>query len=377
MSTPDPKDVTPESSALESSAPESMVLRAFLRLRSSGFQLGVSEYMAALKAVEGRFAETAEALEETLKLLWCHSLAEQSHFEPIWNSIQAQVNAQKRHKPPFPNPKKPPPPPDPPQMLREPDRPPPENLPEKRPEPELASLPVQAPYILTGDEERSTPQAYYPISRRSMVYNWRYLRRPVADGPLDVLDIAATIRQVTRQGFYLSPVYVRQERNKARLLLLLDQNGSMTPFHHFTRDLVETAQQESSLKPENVGAFYFQNVPIVSVYKDPYLTEPTPLSAVLSHCNNETSVLIVSDAGAARGYRTPDRVRGTARFLYQLKRHTSLIAWLNPMSAQRWVGSSAEIIANSVPMFQMDNDGLSNAIDVMRGQPLKHSYSSS
>ena len=384
MSTLDPKDIALEGIVLEGIvlegiALEDILLRAFLRLRSSGFQLGVSEYMAALKAVEGGFAETAEALEQTLKLLWCHSLAEQSHFEPIWNSIQAEINAQKRRKPPFPNPKKPPAPPQaPPQTVREPDPlPPQESLPEKRPEPELASLPIQAPYILSGDEERSTPQAYYPISRRSMVYNWRYLRRPVADGPLDVLDIAATIRQVTRQGFYLSPVYVRQERNKARLLLLLDQNGSMTPFHHFTRDLVETAKQESSLKPENVGAFYFQNVPIVSVYKDPYLTEPTPLSAVLSHCDNETSVLIVSDAGAARGYRTPDRVRGTARFLYQLKRSTSLIAWLNPMSAQRWIGSSAEIIANSVPMFQMDNDGLSNAIDVMRGQPLKHSYSSS
>lgn len=359
--------------------PEDYVLRAFLRLRSSGFQLGLNEFKAALSAIEGGFGEDFDALAESLKLLWCHSLAEQSHFEPIWASIQDQASVQKRRRPPFPNSKKPQ---TPPQTLPQPmweaePPPPPDKLPKKRPEPELASLPVQAPYILTGDEERSTPQAYYPISRRLMVYSWRYLRRPMADGPLDVLDIEATIQQATRQGFYLSPVYVRRECNQARLLLLLDQNGSMTPFHHFTRDLVETAQQESSFKPENVRVFYFQNVPAASVYQDPYLTEPMLLSTVLSSCDNETSVLIVSDAGAARGYRTQDRVRGTARFLYQLKRYTSLIAWLNPMSAKRWVGSSAEIIANSVPMFQMDDNGLGNAIDVMRGQPLKHSYSSS
>jgi len=357
--------------------PVNLVLRAFLLLRSR-FQLGVGEYMVALKSIEGGFGDEPDALAETLKLLWCHSLREESHFESIWPSIQAQVSARKRRKPPFPNSKQPPvQAQEPTQTVQDPDLAPPlENLPTQRSNAELASLPIQAPYILTGDEEWSTPQAYYPISRRSMVYNWRYLRRPKADGPLNVLDVEATIQQVTRQGFYLSPVYVRQERNQARLLLFLDQNGSMTPFHHFTRDLAETAQQESSLKPENVEVFYFQNVPTGNVHTDPYLTESTPLSLVLSRCDNETSVLIVSDAGAARGYRTQERVRGTARFLYQLKRYTNLIAWLNPMSAKRWVGSSAEIVANSVPMFQMDNDGLSNAIDVMRGQPLKYSYSS-
>ncbi len=353
------------------------VLRMFLRLRSNGFQLGIGEYRAALEAIEGGFGKDPEALAETLKLLWCHSPAEQTYFDPIWESLPKQVSVQKRRKPPFPGNKKTQPAyPERFQEMWEPDRSiPQESLPPKQPDLEMASLPIQAPYLMTGEEEQSTPLAYYPISRRSMVYSWRYLRRPVADGPADVLDIEATIRQVTRQGYYIAPVYTRRQRNNAHLLLLLDQNGSMTPFHHFTRDLVETAKQESSLIPENVEVFYFQNVPAGSVYQDPYLTEPLSLNEVLGRCDGGTSVLIVSDAGAARGYRMRERVRGTARFLYQLKRYTSLIAWLNPMSAKRWVGSSAEIIANSIPMFQMDNAGLSNAIDVVRGQPLKYSYS--
>ncbi|MEO0374650.1 MAG: VWA containing CoxE family protein [Cyanobacteria bacterium P01_A01_bin.17] len=359
--------------------PQELVLRVFLRLRRSQFKLGVSEYMAALNAVEGGYGETLDALEDTLKLLWCHSLGEQSQFDPIWVSVQAQVRANRPRKPPFPGGKKvklssseasdvtkgidysq--------QRIQEKEI-------RKKAETEFGSLPVQAPDLLFDDEDRSTLQSYYPISRRSMVYNWRYLRRPVADGPLDVLDINATVQQVTRQGFYIAPVYVRRERNAARLLLLLDQNGSMTPFHHFTRDLVETAKEESSLSSENVGAFYFQNVPSGSVYRDAYLTESVDIDQVLETCDAGTSVLIVSDGGSARGYRTRGRVRGISRFLFQLKRYTSLIAWLNPMPKNRWEGSSAEIIANSIPMFQMDNEGLSNAIDVIRGQPLKHSYS--
>ncbi len=360
--------------------PQALVLRLFLRLNKSQFKLGVGEYMAALQALEGGFGPDLDRLEDTLKLLWCHSLAEQSQFEPIWQSETAQLRVRQRRKPPFPGGR---PPrtaqperlPEPqPEMEPSPLPPPPLG---QHPEPGIGAVPVQAPSQLAIDEEPSTLQAYYPISRRSMVYNWRYLRRPIADGLQDVLDIAATLQQVTRQGFYLSPVYKRRSRNDARLLLLVDQNGSMTPFHHFTRDLVETAKAEGALEPDHVRAFYFQNVPVGSVYQDPYLTEPVGLKAVLDSCDAGTSVLLVSDAGAARGYRAKDRTRGTIRFLLQLKRYTTLIAWLNPMPKHRWVGNSAEIIANAVPMFQMDNDGLSNAIDVVRGQALHSSYSAS
>lgn len=60
-----------------------------------------------------------------------------------------------------------------------------------------------------------------------MVYLWRYLRRPIADGSADVLDVAATIDQVARQGFFLAPAYRQREVNRARLLLLIDQDGSV------------------------------------------------------------------------------------------------------------------------------------------------------
>ena len=57
------------------------------------------------------------------------------------------------------------------------------------------------------------------------------------------------------------------------------------------------------------------------------------------------------------------------RFLVQLKRRTTLIAWLNPMPQSRWASTSAQFIARLVPhMFQMDRDGFGNAIDALRGQ---------
>lgn len=348
--------------------PQNLLTRAFTTLRQKRFQIGVGELLAARQAVEGGFGEDAEALAATLKLLWCHSPSAQIQFDAIWKDLLASSTPKSLEKPsdaelaPEPRPGRG----EEPQELQQPQLPQ-DVVTESTSALELAALPTKAPSMLTQNEDTSVLQAYYPISRRSMAYGWRYLRRLVADGVADVLDEEATIEQATRQGFYLAPVYRRRERNQAQLLLLLDQNGSMTPFHRFSRDLVETVCYESDLQGENIKVFYFHNVPAASVYKDLYLTEPVELKTVLSQLDNETSVLIISDAGAARGYRKLERIRATTSFLFQLKRHTTLIAWLNPMPEARWIGSSAEILANLVPMYQMDNDGLDNAIDILRG----------
>jgi uncharacterized protein with von Willebrand factor type A (vWA) domain len=153
-------------------------------------------------------------------------------------------------------------------------------------------------------------------------------------------------------------------------MLFIDQGGSMVPFHRFTRDMVETACYESTL--EQVYVFYFHNVPAEHVYLDPYRTKPIELRQALAQCSDDMSVLIVSEAGAARGYRRRERIRDTTAFLSQLGRRTSLVAWLNPMPVDRWPGTSAQIIAYLAPMFQMGPDGFSNAIDIVRGQPLYH-----
>lgn len=346
------------------------ITRLFFRLRRRGYPLGMDEYHAALKAADAGYAQDEVALIELVQILWCHSRSQQSQVVPIWQDLQREskkqdvLPAEREDKiEPSPLSSKPvedvkPPQPDPEPLIKEV---------EVQPKPEVASLPVQAPFAPIERESILSLQNYFPLSRRSMVYGWRFLRQSIADGCRTVLDISATIQKVTEQGYYLAPVYRRQQRNRARLLLLIDQNGSMMPFHRFARDLVETAQEESPLQKENVQVFYFHNVPASHVYQDLYLTSPVSTKEVLGQCDSDTSVLIVSDAGAARGYRRQERIQDTTRFLLQLQKQTRLIAWLNPMSRLRWAGSSAEILSYLVPMFQMDRFGFGNAIDVMRG----------
>jgi len=208
--------------------------------------------------------------------------------------------------------------------------------------------------------------AYAPISRLSMAYAWRYLRRPVIDGPADFLDVPATIKLVAHQGFFLRPVYKRRHSNHAHLILLIDQGGSMTPFRSITRDVADTAQQETSIK--EVKVFYFHNIVTDIVYEDEYLTKWSDLDVALEHCDVDTSVLIVSDAGAARGTNDQERVEATEQMLAALKRRTPLVTWLNPMPRVRWESCSAEAISELVQMFQMNPDDFSSAIDSLQGR---------
>ncbi|AUB80293.1 hypothetical protein THSYN_04540 [Candidatus Thiodictyon syntrophicum] len=174
------------------------------------------------------------------------------------------------------------------------------------------------------------------------------------------------MERAARQGFFVRPVLRRRATDHGHLILLVDQGGSMVPFHRLTRDLVQTAVQ-SGLR---VDLGYFQNVPATRVYLDPHRTRPLALERLLADCTAETGVLLVSDAGAARGGADPRRLQASARVLVGIRRRTGCVAWLNPVPWDRWPGTGAALIALLVPMFAMDEDGFGHAVEVLRGQPV-------
>ncbi|NCR42413.1 MAG: VWA containing CoxE family protein [Microcystis aeruginosa W13-11] len=352
--------------------PKQMLDEVFKLVRQD-FQIGVSEYLAALKALAGGWGEEEEELRETLQLLWCHCFSQQEQFYGIWDTVKISLKTiepndklEKESK-----------------SLEKTDSdtqievtkttiPSETNSLEWQTTYRLGTAPTRAPFITT---ETETPNAFptdFPLSRRAMVYHWQYVNRPVKDGSEDILDVDQTVEKAAHQGFFLSPFYTRRETNHVHLLLLIDQNGSMTPFHYLTRELVETANCESTLEKENLNVYYFHNVPATSIYQDPYLTKSILLAQVLEMCKSNTSVLIVSDGGAARGFRRFERFEATNRVLADIKRKTNYIAWLNPMPQNRWERTSAQLIAYRVPMYPMNKQGLSNAIDTIMGKTLSH-----
>lgn len=214
-------------------------------------------------------------------------------------------------------------------------------------------------FILSGD--------FFPVTERQMKYNWRYLRRMRREGQMTELDVEATVEQIGRQGVLLNPVFVPRLVNKVELLLLIDQDGSMVAFHALSRRFKETLLGGSHLS--KVGVYYFHNCPGDYLYNDPSHQKAELISNILNYEGSDrTSVLIFSDAGAARGGYSEERYNVTKEFIGKLQNRVRYIAWLNPVPKECWSGTTASDIARLAPMFEVSRRGMQNAIYVLRGR---------
>jgi uncharacterized protein len=207
----------------------------------------------------------------------------------------------------------------------------------------------------------------FPITKRQIKYNWRYLRQMIREGQMVELDVEATVKQIERQGLLLNPVFVPRLINRVEILLLIDQDGSMAPFHALSSLFKETLLDGNRLS--KVSIYYFHNCPSDYLYNDPSHQKAELVCNIVNFfCSERTKVLIFSDAGAARGGYSEERYNLTREFISLLQKRMRYIAWLNPVPKQRWLGTTAGKIALSVPMFEVNRRGMLNAINVMRGK---------
>lgn len=238
----------------------------------------------------------------------------------------------------------------------------------------------------------------YPLTAREVAQAWRHLRRPVRSGPARELDVEATIAARARRGVATPPVLVPQRRNAVRLLVLIDRQGSMTPFHGYVDYVVGAIRHAARI--DDVQAVYFHDLPgsladkkaldetpnpfrpdldeVLSlieplrdgrIYDEPTLTAPRPLEDVLAGITATTAVLVISDAGAARRQLDIVRLADTIGLVKALRTGSAGVAWLNPVPREQWARTTAGQVARHVPMFPFTRQGLYQAVDALRGRP--------
>ena len=152
-------------------------------------------------------------------------------------------------------------------------------------------------------------------------------------------------------------------RQKSRLLVLVDRQGSMTPFTLLIKAIVHSLSEEKL--SDRTCFYYFHDCPEEFLYRDSHLFNAVPTASVLDKQAKESSVLIISDAGAARGFYDQERVADTKLFIEIISRYTSRYAWLNPMPQNRWQGTTAQDIANMISMFPLNCEGLNDAVNIL------------
>ncbi|MDF0555630.1 DUF4114 domain-containing protein [Kamptonema sp. UHCC 0994] len=223
----------------------------------------------------------------------------------------------------------------------------------------------ESSFILTSE--------YFPVTKRQMKQCWRFLRRPIREGPPVELDVEATVKRVGREGIMVSPVLVPRRVNRTELLLLIDYGGSMVPFHALSRRLAETAVRGGRLGKADI--YYFHNCPVEYVYPAPHSPAAKRIGDMVEGMRSDrAAILIFSDGGAARGGWSQERIELTKEFLEEVKKKVRYVAWLNPMSRQRWQGTSAEEVEKLVPMFEMTRRGLQAGINLLRGRAARQEF---
>jgi hypothetical protein len=371
-----------------------LIWELFQKLRRRGFPLTPDDYETLRQSLQAGFGwSSKEALRDLCNSLWAKSRQEQEILTALFNqlapknedwqlsSVQVEkdfdaTNSSKKEQH--------------------------QDIPEFQEREEIVTesrsgLPPISLKDVQLSERRFIFVPQFPLTYREVAQTWRRLRRPVRVGPPTELDVEATIARRCQQGIAASVVLRPRRRNVARLLLLVDRQGSMTAFHRFCEEVCTAIQQAGRL--EETVIYYFHNVPAEGadeqvlellsddklfpvldtilpkitplktgyLYEDSDLLSPIELEEVLQKHAADAFVVVISDAGAVRKYYNVVRLLDTISFIKALRAYTLNYVWLNPLPKSYWKDNTAAQIARHVPMFPLNREGIQQAVNVLRG----------
>jgi len=387
-------------------------------LRKSGdFSLGIEEYYALIEALQGGFGLNKQQgtidkdkLLEVCKLLWLKPNHSPYEFETLFNEFIAKIGRKQQTQPknndnPTPNEdsnKNP-------SGNKNPDvdnsqgdknaqsidnqknKTEPDNkTSQQTPQPKNEKTDSEPQAVKISSENASGENAstagtekdknrrfvftenYFPISKRYISNLWDFLPSASIQSGYNKIDIQQTIQQYAQQGYLTELCFEKQKQIAEGILLLSDHQGSMIAFEQLS-DLIDDTLNETFGDNKNAdflfSRYYFYNLLQDYIYTNQAHTKYISTeNFIKKHQQQRTAIIIVSDAGAARGSNSGGRVRATIKFLFKLNKISNKIVWLNPMPEDRWTDTSAERIARFVPMISVEQYKLHKVIDLFKGK---------
>lgn len=220
---------------------------------------------------------------------------------------------------------------------------------------------------------------FYPgINYRSLKQQWKFLQIPFYRGRTNEIDVQETINTYTLNGYMTNPEYTKPKANKAKVLCLIDHRDSMVAFKVLGELLVTTAKE---ILLKGSSHYYFSGLPSkfkrtdnqygYYIYSNIAHTKYTDLIKEIDKYkfkNEDLSILIFSDAGAAKRNFNIKKIDATKELIQELRKATNKIGWLNPMLEDRWEDTSASIIQDYVFMKEASIRGIKEIIDLFRGK---------
>lgn len=358
----------------------------FREVRAAGIPLGVEELEAALRAVQlGLAGETVEELWQLLRMLWLTSRTELDIFDPIfWTWLdQAGPRMRGEHSRAKSMPVRPAAMGRSATVSRGIDAPKaeeimseeatPEEMVAGEGEPDTSGEQAQVA-LQPGRSETNVPRRkriirqHDPISPVDARRAWQRLDVEEEIRTRFDLNLPKTVQRIARQGYFDAPVLQPRQFRSLNLILLMDRGGSMAPTHDFCDRWRRSLEQ--GVRFRRIRTAYFHDTIREDVFLDAHRNRPIPLHRLLRPFPpRQTAVLIVTDAGAARGNTNTRRVLAHRKLAARLGRSHFIQLWLNPFRPAYWERNVAAQIARIVPkMLPMDVEGTRKAIRYLNQQ---------
>ena len=198
-------------------------------------------------------------------------------------------------------------------------------------QPAIVPLPIFAPEASTTPLRSAgfyqlTPRL--PVGRREMANLWKHLRLLRREGPPVELDAEATIDAIGRTGVFRHRCCAPPAATSCGFFFGSITTALWLPFTHSLR-LWSRASIGVGCSGRPRGFTSMTSLANTSRLTPPWSTGD-PGDILADHAKGQ-SALIVSDAGAARGWYSKDRASATRDFLKDLASFTHRVAWLNPL----------------------------------------------
>ncbi len=203
----------------------------------------------------------------------------------------------------------------------------------------------------------------------------RRLRRLARDQGPEELDLDETIDKSARGGGDIELVLRPPRKNRVKLLLLMDVGGSMDPHADTCERLFSAAHQATHFQA--FRHYFFHNCVYDRLYTDISRYQGPRTDEVLKQLDRSWTLVIVGDAwmgpyelgaessGLAWGLSS-SRASGI-EWLKRLAERPKASAWLNPEPRRIWSAPTVAVIRRVFPMFELTLDGLSTAVEHLRG----------
>ncbi len=202
----------------------------------------------------------------------------------------------------------------------------------------------------------------------------RRLKRLANDDGPEELQLERTIDASARNAGEIELVFGPPRRNRIKLLLLMDVGGSMDPHAHLCERLFSAAHAASHFKKFEYR--FFHNCVYALLYDDIYHWRGDRTSEMLKNLDETWTVIFVGDAwmapyelthrGGAIDLNHQNDVSGFT-WLKRIRQRVPNSLWLNPEPQRRWMEPTIRMIRSVFPMYELTLDGITAAVDVLRG----------